>query len=182
MDRYYTQAVGTPVFTTAGVPVTKVVDVVIEPETGKIAGFLLAPGGHYVIAPADVLFWEQHIFIHDQDDILETGEIIKVQEILQKNLPIFRAKVYTKSGKYVGKVYDMALDSKLFVMTKLVIAKNILGLFPFDEKIISTREILEIKKDRIIIKDIDATVRAKEKASAKENLQIDIAPSACKKL
>ena len=43
-------------------------------------------------------------------------------------------------------------------MTQLIIAKNILGLFPYQEKIIPKNFILEIKPDRIIIKDLDQKV------------------------
>lgn len=178
MERYYTQTIGSAVFSTSGIPVGRIIEIVIEPETGKVAGFLLAPRGEYVIAPNDILFWEKNIFIHDEEDILETGEIIKVHEVLKKNIPILHSKVFTKSGTYLGKVYDIGINPKFFVMTKLAVAKNILGLFPFDEKIIAHKNILEIKKDRIIVKDIEATVRAKEKAQKEENLQIDIAPSA----
>src|SRR5579883_3084023 len=175
MDRYYTQTIGTPVLTTSGIPVGRIFEIVIDPDNGKLVGFLLAPLGRYVIAPTDILLWDQHIFIHDEDDILETAEILKVHEILSKNIAILRKKVFTQSGKYIGKVYDIGINPKLFIMTKLAVAKNIAGLFPFDEKIIAHKNIVEIKKDRIIVKDDNATVHAKEKNNAEEKLQIDIA-------
>lgn len=181
MERYYTQTIGSPIFTTNGLPAGRIIEIVIEPETGKVVGFLLAPKGQYVIAPGDILFWEKNIFIHDEEDILQTDEIIKVHEVLRKNIPILHNKVFTKSGTFLGKVYDIGINPKFFVLTKLAVAKNIFGLFPFDEKIIVHKNILEIKKDRIIVKDIEATVRAKEKSEKEENLQIDIAPSAFKK-
>jgi sporulation protein YlmC with PRC-barrel domain len=177
MDRYYSQTLGTTVLTTSGMPAGRICEIVIEPETGKVAGFLLEPRGEYVIAPADVLFWDENIFIHDEEDILPTGEIIKVRQTLENEIPILRSKVYTKKGLFLGKVYDIGINPKLFVMTKIVVAKNIFGLFPYDEKIIAHGDILEIKKDRVIVKDVEATVPVKEKARAKESLQIDIAPS-----
>ncbi len=177
MDRYYSQTIGSEVFTTAGIIVGRVVDIAIEPETGKIVGFLLTPNGRYVIAPSDMLFWDKHLFIQEEEDILETNEIIKVQEVLQKNIPILHNKVYTKKGLYIGKVYDIAMNPKLFVVTKLAIAKNILGIFPYDEKIIAHQDILEIKPDRIIVKDLEAKIPVKEKISPKESLKIDVAPS-----
>ncbi len=182
MDRYYTQTIGAPILTTSGMPAGRVGDIVIEPETGKVVGFLLAPRGQYVIAPADILFWEDNIFIHDQEDILETGEIIKVQQVLKKEIRIMYNRVFTEKGKYLGKVYDIGMNPKFYVMTKLAIAKNILGLFPYDEKIIARGNILEIKKDRIIVKDVEATVPVKAKARSEENLKIDIAPSTFKEL
>lgn len=181
MDRYYTQTIGSPVLTASGMIAGRIIEIVIEPETGVIAGFLLGPRGQHVVAPSDVIFWQDNIFIQDEEDILETHEIIKVKEVLKKGIPIMRNKVYTKKGVYVGKVYDIGLNPKLFVMNKLAVAKNIFGLFPFDEKIIARGDILEIKKDRIIIKDLEAEEKVKAR-SAKESLRIDIAPSAFKEL
>jgi len=105
-----------------------------------------------------------------------------VTKVLSQNIPILRSKVYTKKGLYLGKVYDIGINPKLFVLTKLAVAKNILGFFPYDEKIIAHKNILEIKKDRIVVKDNDATVSIKEPENQEENLKIDIAPSTFKKL
>lgn len=178
MDRYYTQTIGVPVHTTSGGQAGRVIEIVIDPETGKIAGFLLSPRGQYVVAPSDIVFWDEHLFIHDEDDILETDEILKVQEILKKNIPIFGNKVYTKSGKYMGKVYDIGIHPKFFTLTKLAVAKNILGLFPYEEKLISFSDIVEITHDKVTIKDSDAKITEKEKSKDKDKLRIDIvAPS-----
>ena len=178
MDRYYSQAVNTHVFTISGQHVGKITEVVINIETGTIVGFLLGSKGNHVIAPNDVILWDQHIIIHDIDDILETEEIIKVKKALEKNIPIIHNSVVTKSGVYLGKVYDFAINPKLFVMTKIIVAKSLLGLFPYDEKIIAHQDILEIKKDTIIVKDPYRTELAKEKSDEeKANLQIDIAPT-----
>lgn len=182
MDRYYSQTIGSVILTTAGVPVGRVIEIAIEPETGKITGFLLAPRGQNVVAPSDVLFWNESLFIHDEDNVIETEDIIKLREVLEKNIPILHNKVYTKKGLYLGKVYDIGMSSKFFVMTKLAVAKDIFGLFPYDEKLIAHGNILEIKKDRIIVKDVAGTVPVKESASAKENLQIDISPSTFKEI
>jgi len=182
MDRYFTQTVGTPVLTSNGFPVARISEIVIEPETGKVVGFLIGSKGQNVIAPSDIVLWNDNIFIHDPEDILETGEILKVTKVLSQNIPILRSKVYTKKGLYLGKVYDIGINPKLFVLTKLAVAKNILGFFPYDEKIIAHKNILEIKKDRIVVKDNDATVSIKEPENQEENLKIDIAPSTFKKL
>ena len=98
MDRYYTQTVGSAIITTNGMPISRVVEIVIEPETGKVVGFLLGPRGQSVIAPADVIFWEDSIFIHDEEDILETTKSLKSQQFSKKILQFSAAKSTPKKG------------------------------------------------------------------------------------
>lgn len=182
MDRYYSQVIGTTVLTTSGGAAGRVFEIVIDPATGKIHGFLLGNKGENVIAPADILFWEDQLFIQDEEDVLETHEIIKVQEILKLHIPILHSRVYTQKGKFLGKVYDIGLNPRMFVLSRIVVAKNILGLFPYDEKIIARGDILEITAEKVIVRDLEAKVTEKEKATGKKSLRIDISPSTMEKL
>lgn len=177
MERYYSQAIKTGIVSTGGEIVARTLEVVVDPETGKIAGFLLAPKGKKVISPSDVIFWDQHIIIHDAHDILDTGEILKVKEILSKNIPIIKNKVYTQNKLFLGNVLDFVINPKLFTLTKIIVAKNFLKFFLYDEKIISYQNIIEIKKDGIIVKDPTATVKIKEKLATGSKLRVDAAPT-----
>lgn len=177
MDRYYSQTVGTEVFTPEGSRVGKVTEVVIDPETGKLLGFLLGPHGQYIITPSDVLFWNDQITISDVDDILETAEIFKVQQVLQKDIPVLKNKVVTEKGLYLGHVLDFAIHTRLFVLTKMYVAKKMLGLFPYDEKLIAHKNILQMKKEAIIVKNPSTEIPVKDSKLLKNKLHIDVAPS-----
>ncbi len=178
MERYYTQAVNAEVVSTNGEFIGRVLEVLVDPNTGKVAGFLLFPKGKKVLAPSDIVFWDQHIIIHDADDIMEINEILKVKEVLAKHTPIIKNKVFTEDKIYLGTVMNFAIDTKHFVLTKILVAKAILGIFYHDEKIITYNNIIEITPDAIIVKSPRIPLKVKEKSSAKGNLNVAAAGNA----
>ncbi len=171
MDQYFSQTAGTPVITESGHRIGRVYNIVINTDTGKVAGLLVSPGGRKVLAPVDVLSWNKVIEVHDEDVILEIDEIRQVQDCLKKDIPVLGNRVYTKSGTYLGKVIDYAVNDKLFVMTKIIVARTILGVITYKNRIIVHQDIIEIKKDAIIVKDPLRPVAVK---TAK--LRVDAAP------
>jgi|WetSurMetagenome_2_1015567.scaffolds.fasta_scaffold24982_2 sporulation protein YlmC with PRC-barrel domain len=171
MDQYFSQTIGTPVITESGQKVGRIYNIVLNTDTGKVAGFIVSPGGGKVLAPIDVLSWHKAIDVHDVDVILEMDEIRQVYDSLRKNIPVIMNRVYTKKGIYLGKVIDFAISDKLFVLTKIVVAKTILGIITYSHRIIAHQDILEIKKDAIIVKDLLLAVPIK---AAK--LSVDAAP------
>ncbi len=178
MERYYSQTIGAEIFSETGIKIGRVFEVVIDSDTGKIAGFLLMPLGQKVISPRDVIFWNRQLVITDSDDVLETDEIIKVREVLKKNIRIFKNKVLTKKGDYLGRVVDFNMDTGHFMLTKILVAKSFAGLFHYDEKIIAHHNILEIRSDAVIVKNPESTVPVNDKKDQQRKLGIDIAPTA----
>lgn len=162
MEKYYRQTVGLPVVSHAGEVLTAVRDVILDAEKGKIAGFWVTAGKNKVIAPIDILRWDDIMEIGDFHDIIDAHEVTAIEKALEKNLRIFRQKVFTKSGDYVGKVLDFGMNNQYFELTCLVVAKGFLGLIFWDKKIISARDILEVKKDGIIVKDLVTPVKMKK--------------------
>ncbi|MFA5830182.1 MAG: PRC-barrel domain-containing protein [Candidatus Gracilibacteria bacterium] len=175
MERYYNQTIGADVLTETGIRVGKVFEIVIEPTTGKIVGFLITPRGDKVIAPSDVIFWGEQLVISDHDDIMDTEDLIKVQQALKLNIRIHKNKVFTKKNEFLGTVLDFALNTSFFMMTKLFVAKTFLGFLPYQEKVIAHKNILEITYDKIIVKNPIGLIPIKDKEKAK--LRIDIAPT-----
>ncbi len=170
MEKYYLQTVGMPVVSSHGERLGRIGDVIINPDSGKVAGFFLAPSNKKVIAAIDVLSWTDYVKISDEQDIVETDEVIQINNILEQNIPVFRNKVYTKDGDYVGVVIDIGFDNKFFSLTCLVVAKGFLGIVFWDKKIIAAQDILEITKNKIIIKNLVKPVKMRK-------LRVDMAPA-----
>jgi len=162
MEKYYRQTIGSPVITRLGEVLTRVTDIILDTEKGKIVGFAVAAGRTKVVAPIDIVNWNQSITIGDSGDIIEVEDVIHIQKTLEKGVTIVKKRVFTKSGDYIGKVLDYGMNNKYFELTCIIVAKNFLGIVYWDKKIISAKDIIEIKKDRIVVKDLVTPLKMKK--------------------
>ena len=153
MDKYYTQIIRVPVLTDTFQRVGQVYDVIFNTDTGKVIALSIAPGGHKVITPIDIIAWDKAIIIGDADDVSDVEDIYQLQQMPKRKCRIFRKKVITKDGEYLGRVIDFAVHNKLFCLTKIVVAKNILSLFFYRKRLINSQDIIEIRQDAIIVKN-----------------------------
>ncbi len=180
MDKYYSDIIGTEIITEAGTHGGFVTDLVIEPETGKLLGFIVGLKKRKVLTPADVLYWSKRLVIHELDVIFDLDEIIKIEKTLKQNIPILFNKVVTRSGEYLGYVYDFCLNDKLFILSKILVTKSFLGVIHYERKIIPHQHILEITRNMIKVKDPIELIPVREKkGSLKAKLRVDIVPSGC---
>lgn len=168
MEKYYRQTIGLPVISHSRQPLTRIRDVIFDTDKGKIVGFFVMGGSNRVIAPIDILEWNSAIMINDQEDIIEPQEVHTIHNALKKDVSIFKKKVYTKSGDYLGKVLDFGMNNKLYELTVIIVSKTFLNILFWDKKIIAAKEIIEIKPDRIIVKDLVQTASI-------EKFQVDMA-------
>ena len=182
MDKYFNQIIGTDIVTENGTLVGRVGDMVIDPDTGKVLGFLLGFKNKKIITPVDVLSWNQRMIIHDIDDVFDLEEIIKAEKVVKRNVCIMQNKVVTKGGLYLGKVYDFSVHHQMFILTKILITKSFLGIFNYDKKIVAHHNILEIKQEKIIVKDPIQLIPVREKKASvpKAKLRVDIIPTGCR--
>lgn len=148
---------------------SRIFDLAIDTEKGKIVGFLLAPVGNKVVAPVDVVSWGSQLVVSDSEDILEIDEIQAVIKVLTRNIPIYRNRVYTKDGLYLGRVINFAVHAKMLTLTKIVVAKRFLGI-RHGRLIINSKDIIEINKDSIVVRNLIDTVSIKK-------LSPDMAPT-----
>ena len=111
--------------------------------------------------------------VHSGDVIIDAKEVLRIAEVQKKNIRIFHGRVETKSGKYLGKVYDLSIDSNTFMLQKLFTAKGLPALFRYDSRIISAKNIIEILPDKIVVKE--DLKKVKEMATEREIALEDMA-------
>lgn len=162
MEKYYLQTVGAQIITGNGERIGRIGDVILNPDSGKIVGFLVAPRGRKIIAPVDITSWTNFIRVHDIHDIVDIDEVQQAAKIMGKNIPVFKSRVFTKDGDYIGRVIDFGIDNKFFTLTCLIVAKGFMGIFFWDRKIIAVKDIIEITKKGIIIKNLVKPVKMKK--------------------
>jgi len=153
MEKPYSEILGLPVLAEGVGKVARVTDVLIDTKDGRISAFFVNGGSDLIIAPIDILFFGQAVVISDPEDIIEAEDLIKAKETIQQDIPIVRSRVQTKKGDFLGKVYDYYVDTSFYGLTKIVVYKSFFGLFRTPERIIPAKDIIEIKKDLIIVKN-----------------------------
>jgi len=134
-------------------PVAMIKDLVMDPDRGALIAFVVNQNKGLIVSPMDVISLKQVMKINNADNIVEAAEILRVSEVLKSHRPIFGAKVFTKSGDYLGKVFDFSIDAKTYDLNKIFAAKDILGLFRYNSLIIPAKSIVEVKSYKIIVKD-----------------------------
>ncbi|MDH3324282.1 MAG: PRC-barrel domain-containing protein [Candidatus Peregrinibacteria bacterium] len=97
------------------VPVARVLDFIISPETGKFkALWVITPNGVRLISTKDVVQWtEKEIVIASENEIVTPENSPKLVKFATKEVSILGAKVFLKNsrGKYLGRVRDFAFDT-----------------------------------------------------------------------
>lgn len=169
MEKYYKNIIGTAVFQDdAQRPISTIKDLVIDPESGKIIAIVIDINKNLVISPVDIIKWGAVLKTHNHDTIVAGNEILRVEQVQNSDIKIMGNKVETQSKEDLGMVIDYAIDTKTYELRKIVTAKGFLGLFRYDSRLIPSSEIVEIKKNKIIVKKSKSIQKEKSKISIKE--------------
>ncbi len=165
MQKLYSELIGLPVFDEySPAPLALIRDIIIDPENGKIAAF--AVKNNRIIVPLDVERLGRGLFIKDQNHIVPTEDVLRVAEVAERKIKILGARVITQNTKiYLGRVVDYEIETRGMALASIHVAKTFL-FFRFQEKTISYRSIVKIKRESIIVKDTRITAREKEKIAA----------------
>ena len=153
MERSYSKIIGTAVFNDSTRPITSVKDLIIDPETGKILAFVVNINKKMIVTPMDILSWQENIKVHNGEAVINANEVLRVENVLNNQINILKNKVYTKNGEYLGKVIDYTVDNQSYLLKNLFVSKGFLGLIRYQSRIIPYKNIIEIKREKIVAKD-----------------------------
>lgn len=93
------------------------------------------------------------VIIDYEDKLSEKEDLIRQKEIIDSKFDLMGAKVYTQSGKKIGRVKDLSIDYQDFYILKLHIKARAIQRVLNERLLVDRTDIVEIKKDRIIVKD-----------------------------
>jgi uncharacterized protein YrrD len=154
MERLFRQNIGNPVIAEdIKGPIGVLRDFVVDTENGKIVAIVLNKKKNLVVGERDIVSFTVFPRINSKEALIEGEDLVRVNNIQKKGIYIIDAKVFTEKGKYLGDCYDYSFDDNSLKLKKIFIAKNFLFFFSIDERIIPIEEIIEIKRDKIIVKD-----------------------------
>lgn len=131
-------------------------EVLINPDDGKAIGIMiyLASRRKNMVANTSsvVGFGMDFVMIESVDSISPPDEIIRIKEVLDKEIFILKSSVYSEDGHYLGKVYDYSVNLLAMKLSRIYVKKKyVLNPFP-RSSIISENDIIKIEKGKIIVK------------------------------
>ncbi len=169
MEKLYTKILNTPIREDDEVrPITTVKDLIVDPENGVVVGVVVNQNAKLIVAPHDILSFGDTIFVHGREAIVQIEDVLRADTVFKKGLKIFHNKVVTESGKELGIVADFSIDTKSLILQKIFVAKSIFGILHYDQRIIPAKNIVEIKAEKIIVKDDLGIVKEKERVRVED--------------
>ncbi|HEY5714638.1 MAG TPA: PRC-barrel domain-containing protein [Candidatus Gracilibacteria bacterium] len=175
MLTHFKEAIGTWVHAKdsaiADVPLGKVCDMVVNPDTAKIEAFWVkGNNGFKLLSPQNIVHWNQmELLIGEETDLVDPEGMPALRKILEHEVKIIGAPVYGKVyGKYLGKVRNFAFHT---ISPSIVSLRVESGWALFGaRRIIPRSRIIDVKKNGIWISDQALETPTKDTKIGAENV------------
>lgn len=123
----YSQIVGSQILAIEEqASVGRIADIVLQKSDIKVKAVLLASAVFFVppkvVTFDDIVdFDNRAVVVQKEDDVVPLKEVISIQQAIKAKMKGAKHKVYTKSGKFVGTVYDYTFDSQSGLLYSLFV-------------------------------------------------------------
>jgi len=152
-----------------------IVSVQSSQHLGTLTGFILSnedlkivactvavPGTknvHYLL-PNDIRFFNaQKILVDSHQNLSEFADLVRYQHTITDNYMLIGKKVETTAGKKLGKVTSFLFDPAHYYVTKLGVTPPLFKKFLVTHLLIDRADIIETKKNTIIVKENVAKIK-----------------------
>lgn len=138
----------------------KVQDFLFDPRNGRIPAVVVLPRGIIglqnkpaLLPVEDIVDWQNNLLlVQDEDAITPPEDIVRLQKLVDDHFGLIGVRVVTESGKKLGAVEDYIVETKLPHISKLVVRRQILWFFSFQE-VVPLKRVISMERKRIVIKD-----------------------------
>ncbi len=155
----------------------RVENLIVNPVNGEVVAFFTRKDKKLILPTVDISrVSADTIWVENPEALATPDEIIRIAEVIKMNTPIFANKVFTVSRQYLGEVVDFRFETNGWVLTKIDVAKKILGI-PTSQKLINSSQIVRIKPNEITVRDAVVVIREKKVA---EKEATNLTPAALK--
>ncbi|AKM82141.1 TPA: hypothetical protein DD449_03500 [Candidatus Berkelbacteria bacterium] len=134
--------------------VGEVRDLVFDPNNGNLLGLLVKMEG--LLGPTlalsfiDILEWDPNgIVTESLENLVPASEIVRINEIIKNKIRLIGMSARTESGKRLGIVQDLLIDTELSVIAKYYLKDLISGL----ERVLPADKVVRIEKEVIFTDD-----------------------------
>jgi uncharacterized protein YrrD len=153
-----------------GGEIAKIESVIINPNNFKIEGFYCADHFSHqklVLLSQDIRDnIKQGIIVNDHDVLSEPDELIRLKSVLELNFELLGKPVETVSKNKIGKVNDFAVDSQSMYVQKIYVGPSLIKSLTTGQLSVDRNQIVEVTNRRIIIKDIEGSIKGGAPATA----------------
>lgn len=131
----------------------EVTDLVFSPEDLALIAFEVKTGNYWThkklyLSSSDVIdFDNKGIVVRDDEALVDQSEIIRIKQISKQKYSIYGQKAITKSNKYLGKIFDLLIDTGSCMITKIYVSNFL------DERIFDVSKIVKVTPKAVIITD-----------------------------
>ncbi len=141
----------------SGFPCGKVVGLVINPD--NLATELLTiqdPKGLAYLLPGDIRFiTNDRLIIDAEEKLSEAEDLLRHQDVINRNFNPLGCKVITESRKRLGKVTNFAIEDSNWVIGKLYVAAGLFGNPLQQEQMIDHGDVVNIEGSTITVRDLE---------------------------
>lgn len=172
--RYWSRISGFPVVTAEGRTTgeSKILGrlhgVFLDPERGHLIGFLV--GYTRILVLTDLEKWEPScVQVSSQEALAPVFDILRIQQFGARRCFLNGKKVYSKSGKRLGRVRDFSFDTGANTLLDFEVSKEFLWL-EWDKRDFRAEDIAEITEKGIVL-----NLDSEEKEKVKKPVQVTAA-------
>lgn len=137
---------------------------IINPNNLKIEGWYAQnqlEKGDFILPILEIRdFIAKGIVVNDHDALTVPDDMIRLRDILETRFELIGKVVITETKKRVGKVVDFAVDEQSNYVQKLYVAPPLFRGLTNDQILVDRSQIVEITDKKIIISDMQASVRS----------------------
>lgn len=160
----YSDFIGKPVVSVqSGHPLGSLTDVILVSDSLKMTVCTVhSPESRapLYLLPSDIRFFnDQKILVDSDQKLSEFEDLVRYQHAITEHYSVISKHVVTSSGKKLGKVRDYLFDPSHYFLTKLVISPPLLRKFLVASLLIDRNDIVETKKNHIIVKENLAKIK-----------------------
>ncbi len=159
----------------------KIVDLVIDYDSGKCLALLVQPEG--ILAAKKIVliddvssFGDDAVMVPDEKAVVPLKDSEDIARIVNSKVKIIDNKVVTYSGEQLGEAKDYTIDEASYKLAKLFVSTGILKDLFKGELVITADKVVSIGKDAIIVKDaaVDASARSSSKKKSEDLVRVGV--------
>lgn len=101
------------------------------------------------------------MIIDSVDVLVNPGDVVKLDKVLELNFSLIGLKVVTKKKSRLGKVIDFIIDTDSWMVKQLIVKRPIVKSLVDPELVIPRNEVVEITDYEIIVKDEEEKIKSR---------------------